>query len=126
VTDEELNAVAAGLPPVDLISARRRAEQEHAAAWEPTTIPMPEHLAGGIVRFPCPRGCPWFHDENPGRDAATERYVLVVPSANPTPEEVADAISRKAADRAAAVRERIERAVAAHDHEVHSGPTTDR
>jgi hypothetical protein len=121
VTDEELNALAAGLPPADLHAARRRAEDEHARTWQPSIIPMPDHLPGGIVRFNCPRGCPWFHDENPGRDAATERYVLVVP-ANPTGADIADALTRTAEERAATQRARIERALAEHDHQAHGGP----
>jgi hypothetical protein len=119
VSYEDLDALARSLPPVDLIAERRRAEEEYAAAWEPSTIPMPEFPRMGVARFRCPRGCAWFHDEDAARDAA-EPYALTLP-ANYTADDVTAAINRNAAARATATRERIERAIAEHDQEAHDG-----
>ncbi|MEU6928959.1 hypothetical protein AB0A05_07320 [Streptomyces sp. NPDC046374] len=119
MTDEELNALTRSLPPVDLVQARRRAEEEYFATWEPSIVPMPDFVPGGAVRFSCPRGCGWFHDENPGLDAAMQPYRLVVPL-DPTSEDITAAINREASTRARAQQERITTAIVEHDQQAHS------
>ncbi|MEU6988538.1 hypothetical protein ABZ946_34855 [Streptomyces sp. NPDC046324] len=84
-------------------------------------MPTPEFLAGGTVRFSCPRGCRWHHDENPGLDAAMETYRLVLP-VGATPQDVTEAINRKASADARALQERVTAALVDHDQQAHSQP----
>ncbi|MBC9729240.1 hypothetical protein [Streptomyces sp. TRM68367] len=89
------------------LEAARRADAA-ARLPEPTTIPMPDfpympgHPLAGMVRFSCPLGCGWHHDENPGRDEAAEP--LVVPL---DPELWEAALVARAEARAEAFRARV-------------------
>ncbi|NRQ31297.1 hypothetical protein HII36_05520 [Nonomuraea sp. NN258] len=95
-----------------------RAQQEAAKAPPPppTVIPEPEfpyppqHALGGVVRFRCPFGCPWYHDENPGAEAPG-RFML---PADFTQEDVTSAISLEAEARRNALLVRVERAITVH------------
>lgn len=80
-------------------------------------LPMPEHVAGpgplgigGTLRFHCPLNCGWFHDENPGADAAVEPLRIVLP-AGWTPKDISTAISDHAKARTEAFNTRVERAL---------------
>ncbi|MFF2940192.1 hypothetical protein ACFVSQ_10150 [Streptomyces niveus] len=119
MNDEDLEAIARSLPPVDLVQAHRQAEAEHFANWEPSVVPMPDFVPGGAVRFHCPRACGWFHDENPGLDAATDPYRLVLPL-EPTSQDISDALTRQASARATALHERVSAAIVDHDRQAHS------
>lgn len=121
MSDDEIEALVRNLPPVGPFEAHQRAQEDHFATWEPSVIPMPEFLRGGTVRFSCPRGCGWAHDENPGLDAANEPYRLTLPPAA-TSQDISDAISRQATARSDALQERVAAAIVAHDEQAHSRP----
>ncbi|MFE6018674.1 hypothetical protein ACFQ6O_18640 [Streptomyces sp. NPDC056441] len=125
--DRDTDEILARLPKkaphemfAELEAARRAAE---AAPWpEPSIIPMPSypyslsHPRCGTLRFSCPLGCGWHHDEDPGRDAATER--LVVPL---DPALVSEALTAQANARAQAFKTRVEAAITDHFAEAHPG-----
>ncbi|MEU1815154.1 hypothetical protein ABZ543_08145 [Streptomyces roseifaciens] len=119
MTDEELNELVRSLPLADPVDAHKEAAA-YAAAWEPSVVPTPEFTRNGTVRFPCPRGCGWFHDENPGLDAIADPYVLVLPT-DTTSADISAAISRQASERAEAQQARVEAAVIEHDRKAHGG-----
>ncbi|MGW4731857.1 hypothetical protein ACWEQC_22285 [Streptomyces shenzhenensis] len=123
---DDLDALNARLPKqstaelfAELQTARRAAA---AVLPEPTTIPGPDfpyrrpHPLAGTVRFSCPLGCDWHHDEHPGREAATERLVLPLDS-----EQLDKALTAQAEARAEVFRERVEGAIADHFEQAHPG-----
>jgi hypothetical protein len=124
---DELDAVLARLPQqtpaqmyAELQEARRAAE---TAPWpEPSIIPMPTYpddvrgLLGGTMRFGCPLGCDWHHDEHPGRDAALEPLVLPL-----DPDQFEETLTAQANDRAEAFRARVEAAIVDHFEQAHPG-----
>ncbi|MDV9197029.1 hypothetical protein [Streptomyces sp. Wh19] len=90
---------------------------DEAAPWpEPSVIPMPSYPRRGTLRFSCPLGCGWHHDEDPGREAATER--LVVPL---DPDLVSEALTAEANARAQAFKTRVEAAITDHFAEAYPG-----
>ncbi|MEU7891712.1 hypothetical protein AB0B45_02480 [Nonomuraea sp. NPDC049152] len=114
---DEIESAIARLPRDyldDVIRAQREAAS--AAPPPPSVIPEPEwpypprHPLGGVVRFRCPLGCPWYHDENPGAERPG-RFMLPVGFTN---EDVASAITLEAEARGNAMRLRVEDAIAAH------------
>lgn len=115
---DELLARIQQQKPHDLfaeVEAARRADE--ATPWpEPSIIPMPSHPRRGTLRFSCPLGCGWHHDEDPGRDAAMER--LVVPL---DPDLVSEALTAQANARAKALQARVEAAITDHFAEAHPG-----
>ncbi|MFE3146546.1 hypothetical protein ACFXJ6_07770 [Streptomyces sp. NPDC059218] len=115
---DELLARIQQRKPHDLfaeVEAARRADE--AAPWpEPSIIPMPSHPRRGTLRFSCPLGCGWHHDENPGRMAATER--LAVPF---DLELVDEALTAQADARVQVLQARVEAAITDHVAEAHPG-----
>lgn len=112
----DIEAAMARLPQPtidDLLRARREAEQ--APPPPPTTIPTPEFPSFGVVRFNCPLGCGWRHDENPGLEPMGP---LLLP-ADSTPDDLSAAISSQAAVRGNNFRLRVEQVIADHFTEAH-------
>ncbi|MEV6565878.1 hypothetical protein [Streptomyces kronopolitis] len=123
MTEDELEAALAKVSdaPMQLDGAlRAQREAKPAPLPEPSVIPLPDFRAGGVVRFHCPRGCGWYHDENPGRDAATAVSRIVLPAV-PTSADVTAAISALSNARAQAQQKRIETAFTQHDEMQHRG-----
>jgi hypothetical protein len=125
--DALLDAATAQLPPLDL-AALLAAQRAAASAPQPPedVIPAPTFprdparpsWACPVARYACPRGCGWFHDE-PTDDGAPLR--IVVP-ADPTPDDVATAITARADARAEQLRARIQEAVTGHLADAHPEP----
>ncbi|MEU2264906.1 hypothetical protein ABZ568_00330 [Streptomyces olindensis] len=118
----ELEAVMARLPrrtPAEVfaeIEAGRRAAAN--APWpEPSIIPMPEFPAFGVIRYPCPLGCDWYHQEAPGLDAFGP-FVVAAPGG---PHAVSAALTASANERAEVYRQRVERALVDHYEAAHPG-----
>ncbi|WP_019061671.1 hypothetical protein [Streptomyces prunicolor] len=115
--DPNLNEVLARLSrdPVDVfaeIEAARRAA-EAAPLPEPSIIPMPEFPAFGLVRYPCPLGCGWHHDERPGLEPFGPITLPADPGA------LSAALTAHADARAEALRQRIENALSDHYEVAH-------
>lgn len=113
---DDLDALTVRLPKksaADLLAELQAHRAAGAVLPEPTTIPEPEfpyqlsHPLGGTVRFSCPRGCGWHHDEHPDREKATERLVLPLDL-----EQLDKALTAQAEAQAEAFRARIEGAIA--------------
>lgn len=85
----------------DVLAARRRDVQEPLPV---RTLPMPELLRGGVLRYRCPLGYPWWHDEDPGRE---EPSPLLLP-AGYTSEDLAAALTSAAEVRNNALRRALE------------------
>lgn len=97
------------------------------AATEPpppqSLLPSPQfpyglrHPNAGAVRWNCPRGCGWWHEENPGRELPGP---LRLP-AGFTSEDVSEAITRQAQERSEALQRRVEDAITEHYTTAHPG-----
>lgn len=116
----DLDAALARIPVpslADIERLRREAEQAPPTA---TTIPQPDFPVplGGIVRFHCPLGCGWHHDEDPG--AEPMESLLLLP-ANFTSDDVSAAISSQADVRVNNFRLRVELAISEHFDAAHPG-----
>ncbi|MDX3069320.1 hypothetical protein PV518_45530 [Streptomyces sp. ND04-05B] len=116
----DLNEIMARLSfePIDVYAEIEAARRAAAAAPlpEPSIIPMPEFPAFGLVRYPCPLGCGWHHDEHPGRDVAAERLVLPADV-----DRLDEALTAHAYARAEALKARIEAAISGHFEQAHPG-----
>jgi hypothetical protein len=105
----------------DILRARREAEQ--APPPPPTTIPLPEspypfrHPLGGTMRFHCPLGCGWWHDENPGAELPGPILLPV----DFTDGDLSAAFTSMAEVRGNNVRLRVEQAIADHFTQAHPG-----
>ncbi|WP_031487612.1 hypothetical protein [Streptomyces bicolor] len=122
--DPDLDALLARLPQkspteafAEIEAARRAAE---AAPWpEPSIIPMPSypyglrHPLAGTVRFDCPLGCGWHHDENPALEPLGP-LLLSVDTA-----KLSEAITQQANARAEALRTRVEEVITEHFVQAH-------
>lgn len=117
----EIEAAVKRLPLMDLAEFLRARRETEWSPPEPSVIPQPEFPVrfGGIVRYRCPLGCAWHHDENPGRDAAVESLRLTLP-ANCTPDDLSAALDAHANERARTVRARIEQAITDHYETAHA------
>ncbi|MER7477471.1 hypothetical protein ABTX60_07410 [Streptomyces sp. NPDC126510] len=118
----ELEAVMARLPrrtPAEVfaeIEAARRAERN--APWpEPSIVPTSEFPAFGVIRYPCPLGCGWHHQEEPGVDA----YGPIVVAAPYDSQAVSAALTASANERGELFRERVEAALVDHYETAHPG-----
>ncbi|MGW2100339.1 hypothetical protein ACWCPX_22075 [Streptomyces olivaceoviridis] len=104
----------------ELLAAREAAAA--APPPEPTTIPTPDfpyplgHPLAGTVRFWCPLGCGWYHDERSHLDASAQPLVVPV-----DPARLAEALTEQANARHAAFQARVERAIADHFEQAHPG-----
>lgn len=119
----DIEAAARGLAQIttaDILRAQQAAET--ACPPEPGIIPCPEFPTnsppgrlGGIARYRCPLGCPWFHDEptDPGPLGP-----LLLP-AGFTPADVDAALTAQAAERGRAQHARVEAAITSHYTECH-------
>ncbi|MFF5655183.1 hypothetical protein [[Kitasatospora] papulosa] len=98
-----------------------RAAAEAAPPPEPSVIPMPDypyalgHPLAGTVRFRCPLGCGWFHDENPGAEPLGP---VLLPA---DLDRLNEALTAQATARHAAFRERVETAITGHYEQQHPG-----
>lgn len=111
----EIEAAAKRMPGPgidELLRARREAEQTPPPL--PSLIPEPDLLHGGVVRFRCPLGCGWRHDENPGLESC--RLILPVDF---TAQDISDTISVNAEASGLALLDRVERAIVQHYSERH-------
>lgn len=114
-----IQAAAARLQPPsldDITRARREAAQTPPLV---TTIPTPDFPKpfGGVVRFHCPLGCGWHHDEHPGLEPMGP---LRLP-ADFTPDDLSAAITSQAEVRGNDFRLRVEQVIAVHFDEAHPG-----
>ncbi|GAA2701269.1 hypothetical protein [Nonomuraea recticatena] len=106
--------------PDALLHAHLRAQRQATSALPPPSIiPAPVFPAGrqfrGTVRFPCPIGCGWFHDEHPGSETPGP---LLLPVGF-TSEDIEDALTARAAAEGETRRRRIEGAITAHYRSAH-------
>ncbi|MFE2424615.1 hypothetical protein [Streptomyces hokutonensis] len=124
---DDLDALLARLPmksPREAYDEMMAAREAAAAAPlpEPSIIAMPTYpddrwgRLGGTIRFGCPLGCGWHHDENPGLEAATEPLVLPLDLSR-----LDEALTAQANARAEAFRVRVETAITAHYAADHPG-----
>lgn len=86
--------------------------RQDAQAMPPlTTVPAPEFLPGGVVRYRCPPGCvDWHHEERPGCELPGP---LLLP-AGYTSEDLTAALTSETAVRGNALRLWVEQAIAGH------------
>ncbi|MYR61125.1 hypothetical protein GTY54_34510 [Streptomyces sp. SID625] len=124
--DTDLDELRAGMQKTpreafaELEAARRAAE---ARTPERTIIPEPElpplwpHPGSGIVRFPCPLGCGWAHEE--------DAYALdVEPISVPlhsSPAEISRIFAERSERGSRALQRRIGSAVREHFVQAHHG-----
>lgn len=83
-----------------------------------TTIPAPEYLPGCVIRYWCPLGCGWWHDELVGAEPPAPP--LILPSGF-TSADIDRALSEQAAARERAYVARVEQAIAGHFEAAHPG-----
>lgn len=123
---DENHELLAWLPkatPHQLLADVEAARQAAAAAPlpEPSLIPMPDypyrlgHPRAGTIRFRCPLGCGWFHDEHPGAEPMTR---LSLPA---DPDRLNEALTAQANARQAAFVARVETAITDHYEQAHPG-----
>ncbi|MEU3510822.1 hypothetical protein ABZ733_23575 [Streptomyces longwoodensis] len=116
--DQELREVLARLPqrtPAELPAELQAARHASAEAWiEPTIGPMPQFPTWGVVRYPCPLGCGWHHDEQPGAEAFGP---ILLPLDDPA--QLDAALTARASERAELYHARVEAAVADHWAQAH-------
>lgn len=92
--------------------------QPALSLFPPPQFPYgPRHPDAGAVRWNCPLGCGWWHEENPGRELPGP---LRLP-AGLTSEDVSEAVSRQAQERSEALRQRVEDAITEHYGTAHPG-----
>ena len=73
------------------------------------------HPLGGTIRYRCPLGCDWFHDEHPGAEP-------MLPVRLPTdPDRLGEALTAQATARHAAFQQRVETAITDHYEQQHPG-----
>ncbi|GAA2929982.1 hypothetical protein [Streptomyces enissocaesilis] len=111
----DIEAVMKRLPQPtldDVLRAQREAENTPPPV---TTMPQPGFHPGGIVRYHCPFGCGWSHDENPSLEPTGP---LLLP-ANFTSGNISDAITSMAEVRGKAYARRVEQAIADHFESAH-------
>lgn len=117
---EEIAAAAARMPDEEVADVWRALREINAApppAELPplTTIPTPEYLPGCVIRYRCPLGCGWWHDERVGAEPSGP---LILP-AGFTSEDIDRALTEQAAARERAYVARVEQAVAGHFDAAH-------
>ncbi|HLL36322.1 MAG TPA: hypothetical protein VK545_21125 [Streptomyces sp.] len=112
-----VQAALARIPSSELQEQLRAAREAPAELPEPSIIPAPESLGWGRVRFPCPLGCGWGHEEDPG---AEPMGPLLLP-VDYTEADLNAAITAQAAASAEALRGRAEEAIRDHFTESHPG-----
>lgn len=70
-----------------------------------------------VIRYPCPLGCGWYHQEEPGLDA----YGPFIVAAPNDPQAVSAALTAHANERAEVYRQRVEKALVDHYETSHPG-----
>lgn len=110
--NEEFEAAVARMAPEAL---RQKSDAVDAAARSVelpslTTIPTPDYRPGCVVRYWCPLGCGWWHDERPALEPTPP---LILP-AGFTSADIDRAITEQAAARGRAYAARVEQAIADH------------
>lgn len=113
--DAELAAAVASLPQLDVTEMLRIHREAAAAPPVATTMPMPDFPRFGVARYQCPLGCGWHHDETLGTEPPGP---LLLP-ANPSPQNINDAITSMAEVRANAYGRRVENEIANHFRDAH-------
>jgi hypothetical protein len=73
------------------------------------------HPLSGTMRFSCPLGCGWYHDENPSHEPLG---TFVVPL---DPAKLEEALTAQADARHEAFRVRVEAAITGHFEQAHPG-----
>ncbi|WP_159052330.1 hypothetical protein [Streptomyces longwoodensis] len=116
--DQELREVLARLPrrtPAEVLAEIEAARRASASAWAPPSIvPMPDFPEFGLVRYACPLGCGWHHDEQPGAEAFGPILLPVGDRA-----DLDAALTAHAGERAEVYQARVEAAVAEHWAQAH-------
>lgn len=117
--DPDLDELLARLPlksPAEVWAEMEAAckAAEAAPPPEPSIIPMPDfpygfrHPLSGTMRFHCPLGCGWHHDENPSLEPVGP---LILPA---DPAKLSEALTAQADARAEAFCRRVELAITGH------------
>jgi hypothetical protein len=102
-------------PRHDTYAALQRAARQ--APPEPSIIPLPEFAPGCAVRFPCPLGCSWAHEEHP----AIEPLGPIRLPLHFTGRDLSAALTDHADRTARIMRRRVEQAIEAHYETAHPG-----
>ncbi|MTE20297.1 hypothetical protein F0L17_14500 [Streptomyces sp. TRM43335] len=115
------------LDPIEAATARMSSDETDRLGWPDaaaqavelpplTTIPTPDYRPGCVIRYWCPLGCGWWHDEMVGAEPPAPPLIL---PAGFTSADIARAVSEQAAARERAYVARVEQAIAGHFEAAH-------